>query len=509
MKEKVEEAKLKIQNLWQETNKNKKIGFIVGIVVFLLVTTLLILKITTPKYTTLYSDLSLKDVSEVTKKLDELSIPWKSGKRENVILVQEDMSTKAKIELAAEGIPKEGYSFIDAFNDSSWTMTDFDKKQRMKQALQSELSKTISEIDGVKSAKVYIEENEKTNFVLNDESAKSTASVFIVKDTNDSLTNEKVIAIKNLVAGSASMDPENVIITDNQGRLLDGQNKDLTSPENQFVVKQNLETRINDSIRNFLANIYGYENVDVLSSVKINLDSEKRTEKIFSPPVEGTEEGIVRSTEQMEEDFLGQSPMGIPGERPNTEDYDFPEESRERQSRASKIINYEINEINREINKTPGQVEDITVAVLINEKSLPDGELTTQKSEEISNLIYAATGLDTKNVKVIAEQFNNNISETDSSQNKIQMNSSILIPIIILIVLVAIGVFVMLKRRKEEEERIELENRLNEELNEVEEEDLNILNFEQEESQMKKQIDKFIDEKPEDVAQLLRNWLKE
>lgn len=512
MREKIEAIRKKILDYWENTEKKKRIKYIVGIIGLLILLMLGIFLVTTPKYEVLYGNLSLEDIAEITNKLDEVNIAWKVGERDNSILVVKDKKTDAKLELAAAGLPKDGYSFMDAFSDSSWTMTDYDKKQRMKQALQSELARTISEIDGVKSAKVYIEEKEKTNFVLDNEEAENTASVFIVKNAKNSIGNEKVMAIKNLVAGSASIKPENVIITDDEGRLLDGINKDSATSETQFRIKQNLETRINDSIRNFLANIYGYDNVDVLSSVKINLDSEKRTEKIFSPPIEGSEEGIVRSTEEMQEDYTGGLAIGPPGERDNTQDYDLPENHGESSSRASKIINNEINEINREISKTPGQVESITVAVLINEKSLPEGELTLEKSEEISNLIYAATGLDTKSVKVIAEEFTQReMEETKPGLESIPKNY---ILIILGLLLLGFIIYKLLTRRKEEERaRIHLESSL---LNDDEVktdksigEDFQELDFELEESNMKKQIDKFIDEKPYAVAQLLRNWLNE
>ena len=76
------------------------------------------------------------------------------------------------------------------------------------------------------------------------------------------------------------------------------------------------------------------------------------------------------------------------------------EDGNERYDKVSRIINYELNEINKEIRKAPGEVEAVTVAILINKDSLIDGNLTEDKEKEIADLIYAATGLDTRQVEV-------------------------------------------------------------------------------------------------------------
>ncbi len=127
-----------------------------------------------------------------------MGVKWKTPDKDSstTILVPADMKNKIKIELASYGLPKEGYSFIDAFNDSSWTMTDYDKKERMKYALQSELSSTISEIDGIENATVYIDVKEGTGFILEENKMETTASVFIERTDNRPLKGETITAIK-------------------------------------------------------------------------------------------------------------------------------------------------------------------------------------------------------------------------------------------------------------------------------------------------------------------------
>lgn len=509
MGESIQQLKDQLNEYWQSADRNKRIKIIVIGIITILTIIILSLALTRTSYETLYRDLSLEDMGEIIEKLDELGIEWKTADDDpKTIMVPTEQKNEAKIKLASEGLPKDGYSFIDAFNDSSWTMTDSDKRERMKLALQSELASTISEIEGIKEATVYINEEEDTGFVLEENKNEPSASVFIERSSNRLLTGETISAIQNLIASSINMNPEEVQIIDNEGKLLtseEDQSEILLT--DQYVIKHSLENKVNDSISKLLENIFGPGNVDVRSSVRMNFDSKRTTIVEFSPPVEGNEEGLIRSMEEVEEHMVGGTAQGIPGTEENVEDYAMNDESQEGYDKSSRIINYELNEINQEIQKAPGQVEDITVAVLVN-SNIIHGELTEEVEDDIKNLIYAATGLDTKQVEVMAGSFV--IESEDEIQNvedAIEMNWPILLTVLVGATMIA-GLTIYRKRKKRElQELEELKARMESE-REIQEE-VEDLEFETEKSKVKAQIDKFVDKNPESVAQLLRSWLNE
>ena len=504
MQETVNKYIAKITEYWKSLEKKKKLGIIVTSVFSFLVITALIITLTRTKYEVLYSNLSLKDMGQITAKLDEMGVPWKSSDDQKSILVPADIKNRVKIELATYGLPKEGYTYMDAFEDMTWTMTDFDRKQRLKKAKESELASVISEIDGIHSAEVFIDEKDTTNFVLDSEDNKTTASVFIVKSDNRQISADKVKAIKHLVAGSINMKPEDVRVIDNEGRLLGEDNQDSIINQDLFLVKHSLENRINEGIKRFLENIVGYGNVDVMSSVKINMESEKTTILEFAPPIEGNEEGLIRSIEEVEEHMVGGTGGGVPVD-PNVEDYQTFDDTTSRYDRVSRIINYELNEINKEISKIPGQVESVTVAVLINSDALVDGEMTPEKEKEFVDLIYAATGLDTKNVQVKAEKFSTKGIDRIDDEPSVNWLVVGIIASILLLGLITLIIYLRIRAKKATEAELE---KLMEEKNAIELEVAD-LDFEFEESKMKAQIDRFVERKPESVAQLLKNWLNE
>jgi len=506
MEESIHKINVQLTEYWKEMENKKKIKLVLVSLFVIFAVTAIIFTLTRTKYEVLYSNLSLKDMGQITSKLDEMGTLWKTSDDQKSILVPKDSKNRVKIELATYGLPKEGYTYADAFSDSSWTMTDYDKKQRMKRALESELASTIADIDGIYSAEVYIAEKETSNFVLNNDDNETTASVFIVKSGNKQLNAEKVNAIKRLVSGPISIDPQNVSVVDDEGRLLGEQNEDDIFGTDQFTIKQNLETRINESIRKFLENIVGLGNVDVMSSVKINMDLEKTTIVEFAPPIQGNEEGLIRSLEEAEEHMVGGTEGGVPGTGTNVEDYQTIDDSSSRYDKVSRIINNELNEINKEIRRAPGQVESITVAVLINKDALLDGELTLDREKEFIDLVYAATGLDTKQVQIKAESFNKKSDSTIIS--KVNSNNLLYLGLIALsILIIAIIAFVYIRAKNKKNATDELE-RLLEEKSSIHLEVAD-LDFEIEESKMKAQIDRFIEKKPDSVAQLLRNWLNE
>lgn len=508
----IQEIRDKLNEYWQGMEKGKRKKLIISSILILLTIIILSLVVTRTKYDILYENLTLKDMSEVTKELDEMGVKWKTPDKDNTntILVPADIKNKVKIELASYGIPKEGYSFMDAFDDSSWTMTDHDKKQREQYALQNELASTISEINGIEDATVYINEKEGTGFVLEENNEETTASVLIERVANKPLKGEAVTAIRNLVAAAINMDPDMVQIIDSDGKLLvDNQDDTEFLMTDQFNITNNLEVKINDSLRNFLENIFGPKNVDIRSSVKINFDSEKTTVVEFAPPIEDDDEGLIRSMEEVEEHMVGGATGGQPGIDENTEDYGIQEDGDERYDKVSRVINYELDEINKEIMKAPGEVEAVTVAVLINQDALTEGTLTAEKEREIADLIYAATGLETRQVEVKAERFKTNDTMETAEEGK-AMNWLALVLVLLAGSGVA-GYFIYTKKKEKElaelAELEELENQLNSEAmiqSEVED-----LEFETEESEMKAQIGKFVDKKPDSVAQLLRTWLNE
>lgn len=513
MGESIQQMIRQLNEFWNNLEKKKKIKLVVGSVVLVFGVTALIFFMTRTKYDVLFSGLNPKEAGTVIKKLEEVNIPWKDQNNGTTILVPQKMLSKAKMELATEGIPKGRYSMEDALNDSSWTMTEFDKKQRANYGRANDLAMDLEKIDGVEEASVFLNIPEDTSFVLNNDE-KPSASVFITLSRGRTLTSNQVRGIQDHIARAVGMDPDNVSVVDDSGKILtitnDNQEDfDLTE---QLNLQQGLQERINKSIKDFLESVFGYGNVVVRSGVKVNFDTEMTSIQEFNPPVEGMEEGLARSMERLEEQMENMLDGGVPGVDSNVDDItDYAQVTGEssKYNKASEIINFELNEINKQIRKAPGQVESITVAIILNKDSLPEDELNDELRKEISNLIYAATGLDTKQVEVSAMKFNDGISAQEGLERDVKDSTMSWLKYLIFGLAIAGGsaiiTIVVFKRRKNEE--IDINEMIEQRANEMA--IIEDIDFDSEKSKVKEQINNFVDKKPDAVAQLLRTWLNE
>lgn len=511
MSESIQQMTRQLNEFWNNLEKKKKIKLIVGSAIILFSISALILFVTRTKYEILYSGLNLNDAAIVTKKLDEINVPWKDEKNGTTILVPQKMVSRAKMELASEGIPKGRYSREDALNDSSWTMTEYDKKQRANYGRENDLALDIEKIDGVEEASVFLNIPENTSYVLNNDE-KPSASVFITLSRGQALTSNQVRGIQDHVGRAVGMEPENVSVVDDFGRVLTVTNDnqegfDLTE---QLNMQHGLQEKINKSIKDFLESVFGYGNVVVRSGVKMDFDTEMTSIQEFNPPVEGMEEGLVRSMERLEEQMENMVDGGVPGVDSNVDDVtDYVQQTGEnsKYNKASETINFELNEINKQIRKAPGQVESITVAIILNKDSLPDSELNDEFKNEITDLIYAATGLDTKQVEISAMKFNDTLAVRGEIDIDTEENAQSWLWYLLLAIPLIGGLGTIIVYRKRKREEVDINEMIEQKASEMA--IIEDIDFNSEKSKVKEQISNFVDKKPDAVAQLLRTWLNE
>lgn len=513
MGETIERIRNQLNDFWQSLDKSKKIKLGIGLLL-IIITAGIIFFMTRTKYEPIFSDLTPKNAGEITAALDEKGIPWKSGKNEGTILVPEEMSAKAKMELAMVGMPKDGYTFTDAFADIDWTTTEYDKKQKMKFALEEGMSRDLSEIEGVENAKVYLNIPDDTGYVLQEDKFPTASVLLTLK--SESVNKATVEGIQYLVASAVggSMKPEHVSVVDNNGKLLtNDKNNEIYEANDQLNMQKLKEDSLNKSIKEFLERPYGQGNVDVRTSIKLNFNAEVVNTKEYTSPIEGSEDGIVRSLEENNEKSDNTTSGQAPGVDPNTEeeivDYaQVDQESNSSQEKNNKIVNYEINERTQQTQKALGQTEAITVAVILNEEAI-GGSLTEEKKKEITNLISSAAGTETVKVEISTMVFNKEKTEEEPVE---EATKPMWVWMLIGAALAAglVGGLVVYKKNKDkqEEEEIDPLSDINELIEDAASE-LDEIDFEQGKSEMKDQISNFVDKKPELVVQLLRTWMSE
>ena len=175
----------------------------------------------TPGMTLLYGNLSTADATDIAAKLDAATIPYKLSEDGTQVTVPQKEVGKARMLLAQDGLPHQGSVGYEIFDQKqAFGTTSFVENINQLRALEGELSRTVSTIDGVRSARVQLVLPQRKLF--SKDSNPATASVFLNLHDNTGLSAGQVQAIQHLIAAAVPhLRAANVAIIDQSGNLLE------------------------------------------------------------------------------------------------------------------------------------------------------------------------------------------------------------------------------------------------------------------------------------------------
>ena len=218
-------------------SSKQKISLGIAALALVAITTSLIIYFTRPEYVTLYRDLDLKTASDVTKNLDDLRIPYNLN-GDGSISVPSQYINRAKLDLAAAGLPNATFDYSDLINRNTMFMSDDEKNHARTYALQNEIAKVIKEIPGVDNAFVNLSIPKSQEFILQENRQESKASIFLSINENANINPESIKGIAMLVANSVEgLKPQNVTVHGPSGQVL---NHDNGSENSNFESSTNL-----------------------------------------------------------------------------------------------------------------------------------------------------------------------------------------------------------------------------------------------------------------------------
>jgi flagellar M-ring protein FliF len=256
---------------------------------------LLIMRVTAPVMTTLFTDLAYEDSSAIVKDLERQNIPYELKNDGAIVLVPQDRVTRLRMKLAEGGLPKGGGIGYDIFDKSDGIgATSFVQNINRLRALEGELARTIRSIDRVQAARVHLVLPERPLFARD----KAEASASIMLKVRGVLEPQQVRAIRHLVAsGVTDLKPERVSIVDETGRLLaDGERGDnqlgVTADERQTAY----ERRLTDQIEAIVTSVVGPGRARVQVTAEFDFNRVTQTSEKFDP-----EGRVMRSSQTREE----------------------------------------------------------------------------------------------------------------------------------------------------------------------------------------------------------------
>ncbi len=207
-----------------------------------------------PPQRDLFRGLPDADKSAVAQVLDQSGLAYDFDKS-GAMTVAEDDYFKAKMMLAAQGLPKsapDGNSMIDSLPMGASRAVEGEK---LRSAREMDLARTIEAIDSVDSAKVHLAVEPPSVFLR--DRAKPSASIMLRLASGRTLTDAQVSAIVHLVASSVpELSPDQISLVDQNGRLLSN-NDGNAADDRQLAVQSKIEDRYRQSVIALLTPILG------------------------------------------------------------------------------------------------------------------------------------------------------------------------------------------------------------------------------------------------------------
>lgn len=527
----------KVLEFWNKyTTKQKTIIVCVVLAIFFALV-LLGYFLTRPVYINLIT-LTSEKASEFSTILNENGIDYRdeaSGDENIHFTVEQSQYEDAIMLVGANKISDEGYTWEDALNNDM-TTSSAEKATKATLALQSSIRSGLIEFEGVEDANVYVN-MPKDNGTIFSEGEETAVSVALALETGYEMDAEKATAMAYYLSNAVgSVSTDRIIITDTKGNLLYGAKEENTlggavTGNADYVEK--LRNTMAKNVTNLLMKA-GFDDVQIGSS-HILFDMNKVTElRETYTANEGMEQGLYSSSYNYKSTGSSGS-GGVPGTDSNGDltDYNIisggSTNSETILDKYDYLPNKTVENIEHEVGAVKEEESSIALVLtqynIVHEDALEEQGLLDEISfeeyveqnsavsvlevpEEIFELVSAATGIATNNISIRAVQ--KPVYE-EAATSSFEENVTNYLMVILTLLIAGLLVFVIIKGTSPVEVT-ELEPELSvEDLlattknNESNLEDIMV----GDKSETRIMIEKFVEENPEAVALLLRNWIND
>ena len=222
----------------------------------------------------LYSGLDSKDVQQIVQELSAAGITYQITDDGGGVKVGAEQMDKARMEVAAKGMPQSGRMGFELFDKPNWVGSEFDEQVNYQRAMEGELEHTIGTLSAVRSARVHLVLPKETMFTGEQHEAKASV---VLKLKRSALPPEQAESIRNLVAGAVeNLNAEQVTLVDADGRVnLNTQSKGAAAMDAERLLEEKLVAMLEPTV--------GHDNVRATVNVSYDESSQEKTDEVYDP----------------------------------------------------------------------------------------------------------------------------------------------------------------------------------------------------------------------------------
>lgn len=526
MNEKLKDVQTKVVTFWNKYDKKRKVQLISVVAAVIIMIIILAVVVSRPSYETLIECPDTATAASVTETLKANTIEYKTENNGLIIQVDEADLIDATYLIAQEGYTAKGYAMEDYIKDVGIGTTSSDRERLYQKYLEDKMVQTIESFDYVRNADVTFSMPTTNYSVLQDEeetfvSVKLTLSKNIPDGAADNMAKYIATAVGNDTTSR-------ITIVDSQGNRLFANNEVSDSLSMSVSEMENIKKLFRDEVISNVTNVFtatGYSSVTVAPTLDISFDKVDVVDTEYRNPDEVKYNSYIYQQE-------GSSGVGgIPGTDSNDDDTTYYIDTGDGTT-TSVTINKDEYAVSSTITHTEGEqgkcnYEKSSVTVVLNRYQVYDeetadiGDMTwdefkrsNSETKLIADLdttgivqaISSATRIPVENITVMAytvPMFNDYVSDTEFTRD--------ILPIIIAVIILALlGFIVWRSLRPVQVTEVETELSVDELLAATKDRQKPVEEIDADEkSEVRKAIEKFVDENPEAVALLLRNWLND
>jgi len=372
-----------------------------------------------PDWRVLFSGLDSRDVQQVSQELAGAGIPFRITPGSGDIEVASDTVDKARMEVAAKGMPQTGRLGFELFDKPNWVGSEFDEHVNYQRALEGELEHTIESLEIVQSARVHLVVPEPSLFTSEAKPAKASV---VLKLRKSSIDQAQIESIRSLVAGAVDgLSPEGVALIDADGRA------NLRSPSKN-AAEGDIEQAMEAKLVSLLEPLAGRDNVRAVVNITFNRGTVEKTDEIYDP----TQVATLNMQRSEQTNNQNNKPSGVPGTASNTPAASpngavqgssaatpgtppllqkdsmsvYPQSGGQLQTIKEESGSYANTKHLVHSEDGPGRIDRISTAIVVNDRMLMEGEgksrhavwkaRSAEEMHRMEGLVQASVGFDSK-----------------------------------------------------------------------------------------------------------------
>lgn len=518
----------KVLEWWNKFTAKQKTAIISIAAGVILTLAILVSILTRPQWVVLANFETAKEASEVVELLKGAGFTYDTTTDGLSIKIRSEDESTARLLLGANNIPAAGWG-IENVTSGGFSRTEADTQKNFKVYLEKKLESDLKTLEAIKNVSVEISLAEDDGTLI----AQATESYArAILELDGDFTQENAANVARIIATGLGNDTtKNIVIIDTYGNLLFSGEENYSisgSANSQLTVKQQAEKQVQDSVRKVLLGTNEFSNVEVSSNLILDFSSTENTEHNYNAQ-NGNDQGYLAHEDVLESSSSGTS-GAVPGTDSNTETtYQIPDNASSESATTERSSDYLLDESITSKSIPPGVIvydessmsvaciryqvikeEDAKTQGLLDGISWDEYKLANSERTRIEvdpewvSMVSKAAGIAEENVALLAYEEPMFIDKEGGT-----VTATDVITIVLIVVILALLGFVILRSLAgDKAEPVEEELSVESLLQSTPEADLEDIEIETR-SETRKMIDKFVDDNPEAVANLLRNWLNE